>query len=136
MLSIAKAVMDHGEIANMVFQLYLNKVEVECSNLCQRSADSFSPFRKIAVDKLTDFQWENFTQCLSVKAPIMWHLISSIVAHNDYRNKKKVGSAHHPGICMAFAVLLKERNREMCGVQSLISVLLYNSHVAKQVCHT
>ena len=93
---------------------------------------TLSPFRKIGVDKLTDFQWKSFTQDLSVKAPIMLRLIS-IVAHSDHHNKKKVGSAHHPGICMAFAILLKERNRELCGVQSLISVLLYNSHVDKQV---
>ena len=117
-----------------MFQLYLDRVELECSNLCQRSTDSFSPFRKIPVGKLTDFQWKSFTKDLSVKAPILLRLISSIVAHSDYRNKRKVGSAHDPGICMALAVLLKERNREMCGVQSLVSVLLYNSHVDKQVC--
>ena len=37
---------------------------------------------------------------------------------------------------MTAAVLLKERNREMCGIQSLISLLLYSSHVDKQVGNT
>ena len=35
MPSVAKAIMDHSEIAEMVFQLYLDKVEMECSNEVQ-----------------------------------------------------------------------------------------------------
>ena len=125
--------MDHSELADMVFQLFLEKMELECASLCQRNADSLSPFRRISVDKLSSFQWKTFTHNLSVKAPILLRLLSFVVAHSDHRNKKKVDSAHHPGICMAFAILLKERNREMCGVQAIISILLYNSHVDKQV---
>jgi len=40
--------------------------------------------------------------------------------------------AHYPGICITVAVFLKERNWEMCGMQSLIS-LLYSSHIEKQI---
>ena len=47
-------------------------------------------------------------------------------------NKKKGESAHYLSILMAVAVILKERNREMCGVQSLISLLLFASRVDKQ----
>ena len=39
-----------------------------------------------------------------------------------------------PGICMATAILLKERNKKLHGVQSRISTLLYSSHLEKQVC--
>ncbi len=45
----------------------------------------------------------------------------------------KVGEAHFPGICSAAAILLKERNREMCGLQSLVSLLMYSCHAEKQV---
>ena len=34
---------------------------------------------------------------------------------------------------MAAAAVLKERNQEMCGVQSLTSSLLYSCHCEKQV---
>jgi len=69
---------------------------------------------------------------LSLKAPTLLHVLSSIVSYSDHRNKK-ANSAHHPGLCMTVVILLKERNREVCGVQSLLSLLLYSSHVDKQV---
>ena len=34
---------------------------------------------------------------------------------------------------MAAAVILKERNREMCGLQQMISSLMYGSHCEKKV---
>ena len=45
----------------------------------------------------------------------------------------KVDTAHHPGIYSAAAVLLKERNREICGLQSHVSLLMYSCHAEKQV---
>ena len=62
---------------------------------------------------------------LKSKAPTLLQLVTSVVSVNDHRNTSKVGNSHHPGICAAFAVLLKERNREMCGLQSIVSVLMY-----------
>ena len=44
----------------------------------------------------------------------------------------KVGSSHNPGICCAAADLLKERNREMCGLQSLVSLLMFSCHAKKR----
>ncbi len=34
---------------------------------------------------------------------------------------------------MAIAVLLKERYREMCGIQTMLSLVLFTSRVQKQV---
>ena len=56
------------------------------------------------------------------------------VRGNDHRNIIKVGAAHYPGICCAAAILLKERNHEMCGLQSLVSLIMYTCHAEKQVC--
>ena len=80
------------------------------------------------------FQWSQLVDELATNAPTLLCLLTAIVTHSDHRNQLKVSSAHHPGLCMCVAVLLKERNREMCGVQSIISLLLYQSHVEKQVC--
>ena len=66
-------------------------------------------------------------------APLLLQIIQCLVARNDYRNKCKVGAAHYHGICTAIAVMLKERNREMCGLQSLLSLLMYSGHCEKQV---
>ncbi len=39
----------------------------------------------------------------------------------------------YPAIVNATAILLKERNREMSGVQSIVSYLMYACHSEKQV---
>lgn len=70
---------------------------------------------------------------LEQKAPLLLQIMSSIVSTNDHRNQHKVGVKHYPGICMATGVLLKERNREICGIQSLLSLLLFLSHAEKKV---
>ena len=107
-------------------------MDQECSVLCERRSPP-SPFRTTAVDGFQTFQWKDFIDDLTQRAPTLLSLLSTIVSHTDHRNEKKTASAHDPGICMTTAVLLKERNREMCGVQSLISLILYSSHAEKQV---
>ena len=134
--SIAEAIAKHDSLAEMVFKLYAERISLECGSLCRKTQEvnELSPFRKIPVDQLAAFQWISLKGHLTAKAPLLLSLFSAIVSHSDHRNKQKADSAHYPGICMATAILLKERNREMCGVQSLISTLLYNSHTDKQVC--
>ena len=64
---------------------------------------------------------------LEKHAPMVLRIVSCLVTRTDGRNKTKKGTAHQPGICTAVAVILKERNREMCGLQSLqISLLMYS----------
>ena len=76
---------------------------------------------KLAIDELAS------------KAPTLLHVLTTIASRSDHCNSKKLGSAHYPDIIMSAAVILKERNREMIGIQSLISLLLFNSRVEKQV---
>ena len=70
---------------------------------------------------------------LTAKAPTLLKVLSSIVTYNDHHKKKPVEVAHHPCLCMAVSILLKERNREMCGLHSILSIVLYLAHVDKQV---
>jgi hypothetical protein len=111
----------------------MDKISLECGSLCSKTHDGLSPFRKIPVDQLATFRQISLKEHLSTKAPLLLSLFSPTVSHSDHRNKEKADSAHYPSICMATAILLKERNREMCGIQSLISTLLYNSHADKHV---
>ena len=66
---------------------------------------------------------------ISSKAPWFLRILTKIACHSDSRNKKKVNKAHYPGICSD-----PERNREMCGLQSLVSLLLFSARVPKLVC--
>ena len=66
------------------------------------------------------------------KVLFLFTVLHIIVSRNDHRNEVKVDTAHHSVICSAAAVLLKERSREMCGLQSLVSLLMYSCHAEKQ----
>ena len=52
----------------------------------------------------------------------------SKILGTDHRNANKRGERHYPGICMATAILLKERNR---GIQAFLSLVLFSSRVQK-----
>lgn len=81
---------------------------------------------------LVSNSWDAFIIELQSKVPTLLLILLTLVSFNDSRNAK-VGATHFPGVCAAVAVLLKERNREMCGFQSLVSALLYACHSEKQV---
>ena len=132
LLNIGKAILQNKQLTDVVIKLIAGVVDSECSVLCRRNNASL--FRKTSVTTMPNFQWSQLVDELATNAPTLLCLLTAIVTHSDHRNQLKVSSAHHPGLCMCVAVLLKERNREMCGVQSIISLLLYQSHVEKQVC--
>lgn len=131
--SVAQAVIQNKQLQDIVWKQFLRIIDQECSSLCKRSCP-FSPFRTIPVNSYCDFNWLWFIEDLATRAPLLLSLFTSVVSHSDDRNETKRESAHYPGICMTAAILLKERNREMTGIQSLISLLLYSCHVEKQVC--
>ena len=114
MLSIAKAV-GHKRFSELVSSLILDWIEAECNTLCRQYLYLYSGrLRSVTLSA---------TLMSFVQAPLLLQFLV---------NKKKGESAHYLSILMAVAVILKERNREMCGVQSLISLLLFASHVDKQ----
>ena len=108
-------------------------IDEECAALCRRAEPT--SFRKTPLEELQDFSWSKYIGEMEVKSPLLLKFLRMIVGRSDSRNGHKHGSSHFPGICMAVAVLLKERNREMVGVQIFISLVLFTSHVQKQVCY-
>ena len=128
--SVAKACVDHPQLQNAIFPLYLDEINKEIQKLCSKLAPSH--FRRIPVEELLEFQWDGLIGDLKEKAPTLFQVLSAIVVRNDHR-RKKTGRAHYPALCTATAILLKERNREMCGLQYLVSLLLFSSHAEKKV---
>lgn len=129
--SLANAVMEHRGLRDLVLLRFLDSIDAECTTLCRRSLPS--TFRKISTPTLGEFNWELMVDELQAKAPTLLRVLSTICAHNDHRNQKKCGSMHYPSICMAASVILKERDREMCGLQSMMSLLLFAPRVDKVV---
>ena len=131
--AIAKAVFSTDGLRQQLLQKFTVTLNTEITELCRKRANPPSLFRQIPFEKLSAFRWCDCIAELKLKAPILLQVILSLVSCNDTRNKQKCGAVHHPGVCMAIAVLLKERNREMCGIQMLLSLNLFTSRVQKQV---
>ena len=131
--SVAKAVFAHSALREQVLLKVLDLVNTECAALCRKTGtEGLSPFRQLPLANLEEFSWDPYIQELKLRGPFMYQLFSTLVKHSDHRNRTKCGSKHIPGICMAIATLLKERNREMSGVQTYVSLVLFN-HVQKHV---
>ena len=131
--AISKAVFNHDGLRQQILQKITDAINGEMTELSRKRANPPSLFRRIPTEKLSDFRWNECIAELKSKAPILLQVVSTLVSSNDSRNKGKCGDVHHPGVCMAIAILLKERNREMCGIQMLLSLVLFTSRVQKQV---
>jgi len=128
---IAKAAFSEPAVRQQMLDRVIQEIEGECAKLCRRQP--VSPFRKIQSSQMESLSWDFFNRELQLNCPVLHRILQTVVAHSDGRNSKKKGDAHFPGICMAAAILLKERNREMVGVQSFVSLVLFNSRVKKNV---
>ena len=132
MPTIAKAVFSYVPLKEELMLKVMDTVSSECGELCRKGPTNSSCFRNIPLEKMAEFEWAKCIDDLKKKAPTLLRLFSTIVQHNDHRNASKHGDRHNPGISMAVAVLLKERNREMCGLQSLIALLLFKGQAHKK----
>ena len=112
---------------------FLDAINLECNNLCKKSTNTPTNFRNKPLAQIFNFKWLDLVKELESRAPLLFRILSTIAERNDHRNKRKVGVSHHPGICTAAAIILEERNREMIGVQLILSLLMYSRHCEKQV---
>ena len=131
--SIANGILAMEEVREAVFMHFLDAIDHECTTLCRKLAPTH--FRTVPMENVQQFNWQPFVDDLECCSPLLFRALTRIAGYSDRRNKGKVGPAHFPGICTAVAVILKERNREMCGLQSVVSLLMYTCHCEKQVIH-
>ena len=132
--SIAKSVFANPSLREQLVEKVVQAVTNECASLCSRSAQPASLFHYFSLHQSDTFAWKECVGELEQRCPILFRLLTYIVSHTDHRNAIKRGEKHYPGICMATAILLKERNREMTGIQAFLSLVLFSSRVEKKVC--
>lgn len=118
-------------------------VDRECQQLCKKKPASV--LRVKSIDQLKSFSWDAVITELKKRAPTLLSIL--IAAAQSTRHprrqseprRKKSNPVHRPWrqsvVCMAAAVLLKERNQQMCKPQSIVSTLLYAGHASKKVVH-
>ena len=130
---LVKELFNEISIRELIVNRIIAAIDEECSHLCRKSVTNPAVFRMQKPQLIESMQWSEYIHELESKAPMLLKIISGIVSHSDRRNKVKCGDRHIPGICMAVAVLLKERNKHMAGVQTVVSLLMSAAHVDKQV---
>lgn len=128
---IADTVFQHPVLRERLINKVLAVVDDECSALCSRAQPT--PFRSCKISELTSFSWSQYIHEMEKKSPILLQMLTKIASHSDHRNETKRADRHYPGICMSAAVLLKERNREIVGVQTHLSLALFSSRVHEDV---
>ena len=129
----------HYELRRELIGKCADILREECARMCRRSNSPL--FRRLPIDKMEEFSFSECIGELDRICPVLLKLLTSVVTANDARNAerrvkfRKKSTHHYPGICIAAAILLKERNREMCGVQTHLALVMYHSNVKKKV-HT
>ncbi len=132
--SICRAFFSNSHLKDEAVSRVSRIVSDECALLCSKSAQPVSLFRTMTLEQVESFSWRQAITELETKAPTLYRIISYAFTHSSKRNKLKKGERQFPGLCTAVAVLLKERNKMMCGVQSFLSCALFATHIQKKVC--
>ena len=131
--SVAKAVFAHSALRERILLKVLDLVNSEYVALYRKTgADGPSHFRRLPLKNVEEFSWDIYIQELKLRGPFLLKLFRTLVQHNEHRNMTKQGAKHTPSICMSIAALLQECNREMTGIQTYVSLVLFNN-VQKQV---
>ena len=132
--SICRALFANPRLRQEAVSKVSSMVNKECSLLCKKKAQPVSLFRHMSLEQAESFSWNEIISELNFKAPTLFHIIhDSIVTCSDHRNKQKKGDSHYPSLCTAVAILLKERNRQMCGLQSYISSALFSTRIPRRI---
>lgn len=132
--SVCRAVFAIPHLREELVSRVTRTIDDECAFLCTKRVELMSLFRSMSLRQAECFLWAQAIAELESKAPTLYTILNSIVTHSASRNKFKKGESQYPGICMAVAILLKERNKQMCGLQSYLSSVLFSTKLHKKVC--
>ena len=84
-----------------------------------------SVLRIPSIRHLRDFSLSDVVNELKAKAPTLMSVLNAAAGCTPQQ--------HQSVIAMAAAVLLKQRNKHVCLLQSVIGCILYSGHSAKKV---
>ena len=123
--SIANTVLADPTLRFAVLAKVVWLIRKEMKTLC--SLKIVSAYRDTSFHSLLSFSWDRLVADLALHAPILHTIVSGCVPQrgDDSRCNAVIG--------MVVTVLLKSRNRSMCAVQTVFSLILNEGHTNKQV---
>ena len=119
---IARASWQNPKIRKELQILALKDIDKECHELCSRKRPSC--LRSPSKEQLHSFSFEKLNNELEKRAPFMRAILHIACVNN--RNACRQDE-WMPTICMAAAVLLRNRSSRLNAVQLLLSIFLYHS---------
>lgn len=122
----AKAALKTSSIRKPVITSIRKVVARECAKLCKRSKNS--SLRGSSCGKLKSFNCKDVSKQLKKDAPVLYSVMKSACKRPRLKGRTKRNV-----LTMAASLLLKGRNKTMCTMQSVVSVLLYAGHASKKV---
>lgn len=126
--TFAKKALSLPKLRNAIVEVK-RLVTKECQNLCSNLPELYSVLRDARPAHLKTFSWQNITEELSCRAPLL-HTVLSATVERRCHDKMQIA----PRLGMAFTILMRERNQFMCAAQTLTSIVLHASHAGKMVC--
>ena len=119
-----RSIMKTSGIRPHIVKLLCKSITRECKLLSSQK----SSLKYVSAKAVKTFKWKAMENEMKAVAPTLLAILrSAIIKRSSPPDMRKV--------CMAAALLLKARNKNMCLVQSFVSVLLYAGHCSKLVSH-
>ena len=130
--ALARGVARHQQTAPFFTTEVAKAIKKECEQLVSTKFPSL--MRKKSKMDLLQFSWEAVVSELQTRAPLLLAVLSATAESTGPRNHQRLQAACLPFIGMAAAILLKCRNKHMCEVQHIMSLVLNAGHSSSQVC--
>ena len=108
----------------------VNVIKAECVALCRHTPKQ-SILRVCSTKQLLTFRWSKVLSELKSRTPTLLSILNA-AAEPAYKCRKQTASPPC-AVGMAAAILLKQHNKHLCLLQTIISILLYAGHAAKRV---
>ena len=128
---VAEAAMKIPSLRNAVKNVFLEDVNIQCSNLCARKSTQPSILRVPSEHhkSLTEFNWTNILKEMKERAP---NVLDFMVAMAVPQLKGNDGRQIMP-LCTAYGILMNVRCRELSLIQKMNAVLLGVGSATKRV---
>lgn len=121
--------MNDKNLKDKLVKAVVDQIKRECIHLCEKK-NFCSILRKVKQDELLRFSWDDVLIEWTEEAPIFLQILSAAAKPTA---STKLMPEHIPAVCVAGAVLLKNRNMHMSAIQHIIGLLLFHGNVNKQV---
>ncbi|XP_028408673.1 uncharacterized protein LOC114531236 isoform X2 [Dendronephthya gigantea] len=125
---IASAITGIPVIERCVKAIILEKIDKDCKSLCSKKFASILRTPRSEHSQLAKiFCWSGILNEMKERAPDILNVLTTIAAPNLMLDGRQV-----PPICMAYALLMNTRNRELSMVQKMNTVVIGAGHATEK----